>query len=76
MKTLSLKLDEEIFTDMENILEQKDQSRNRYINEAIEYYNRLNRRRILTKQLAIESRLVAADSLEVLSEFENLEDED
>lgn len=76
MKTLSLKLDEEIFTDMENILEQKDQSRNRYINEAIEYYNRLNRRRILTKQLAMESRLVRADSLEVLSEFENLEDED
>jgi len=76
MKILSLKLDEEIFTDMENILEQKDQSRNRYINEAIEYYNRMNRRRILTKQLAVESRLVAADSLEVLSEFENLEDED
>ncbi|MFA5815966.1 MAG: hypothetical protein WC865_10140 [Bacteroidales bacterium] len=76
MKILSLKLDEEIFTDMENILEQKDQSRNRYINEAVEYYNRMNRRRILTKQLAVESRLVAADSLEVLSEFENLEDED
>jgi hypothetical protein len=76
MKTLSLKLDNEIFTDMENILVQKDQPRNRYINEAIESYNRLNRRRILAKQLANESRLVGTASLDVLSDFENLEDED
>jgi predicted transcriptional regulator len=76
MKSLSLKLDEEIFTDMENILEQKDQSRNRYINEAVQWFNQMNRRRILTNQLACESRMVAADSMAVLSEFENLEDED
>jgi predicted transcriptional regulator len=76
MKTLSLKLDQEIFDNMENILEEKNQSRNRYINEAVDYYNRLNRRRFLAKQLAIESRLVAADSMAILSEFENFEDED
>ena len=76
MKALSLKLDEEIFIDMENILEKMDRSRNRYINEAVESYNRLNHRRILKAQFSAESRLVKADSIDVLSEFDNLEDED
>jgi predicted RNA-binding protein YlxR (DUF448 family) len=76
MKLLSLKLDEEIFLEMETILEQKDQPRNRYINAAVQHYNQLNKRNILSKQLAMESQLVAEDSMKVLSEFENLEDED
>ncbi|HBB92043.1 MAG: hypothetical protein A2X22_09160 [Bacteroidetes bacterium GWF2_49_14] len=76
MKLLSLKLDEEIFLEMESILEQKDQPRNRYINDAVQHFNRLNKRNILSKQLAIESRMVAEESMSVLSEFESLEDED
>ena len=76
MKLLSLKLDEEIFLEMESILEQKDQPRNRYINDAVQHFNRLNKRNILLRQLAAESRLVAEESMNVLSEFESLEDED
>ncbi len=73
---LSLKLDEEIFLEMESILEKKDQPRNRYINDAVQHFNQLNKRNILSKQLAIESRLVAEESMKVLSEFESFEDED
>ncbi|MCX6223835.1 MAG: hypothetical protein NTV01_03650 [Bacteroidia bacterium] len=76
MKILSLKLEEEIFKEMEDILEKKDLPRNRYINQAVEYYNRLNRRMIIKKQLLFESHLVAKDSLIVLSEFEKIDDED
>ena len=76
MKMLSLKLDEEIFLEMESILEKKDQPRNRYINDAVQHFNQLNKRNILSKQLAIESRLVAEESMKVLSEFESFEDED
>ena len=61
---------------LESILEQKDQPRNRYINDAVQHFNRLNKRNILSKQLAIESRMVAEESMSVLSEFESLEDED
>lgn len=51
-------------------------NRNRYINEAIEFYNRFHRRRLLSRQLSKESKIVARDSLAVLAEFEKLNDED
>lgn len=76
MKNLSLKLDDDIFQETERIVTKVKKNRNRYINEAIDFYNRLHRRRLLAKQLSKESKLVAKDSLEVLAEFEKLTDED
>lgn len=76
MKNLSLKLEDNIFQETEKIVHQVNKSRNRYINEAIEFYNRLNRRSLLAKQLSKESKIVALDSMEVLAEFEELNDED
>lgn len=76
MKNISLKLDEAIFKETESILEEVPKSRNRYINDALEFYNKLQKRRILATQLTKESKLVAEDSLSVLAEFEALEDED
>jgi hypothetical protein len=76
MKNLSLKLEEEIFMETEKILTKIKKNRNRYINEALEFYNRLHTRRLLSKQLTKESRLVSADSLKVVAEFEKLQDED
>ena len=55
MKTISLKLDESIFNDTENILENIKKPRNRYINEAIEHYNLLQKRILLQKKLHFES---------------------
>ena len=76
MKNLSLKLEDDIFRETEKIVGEVKKSRNRYINEAVEFYNRLHRRRLLSRQLSKESRLVSGDSMEVLREFEKLHDED
>ena len=75
MKTLSLKLDDNIYNDTEDMLTKIKKSRNRYINEAVDYYNRINRRNLIARKLAKESRLVRKESLAVLSEFESLQDE-
>ena len=76
MKNLSLKLEDDIFQETEKIVAKIKKNRNRYINEAIEFYNRLHKRKLLSKQLSKESKIVAKDSLEVLAEFERLNDED
>jgi len=75
MKTLSLKLDDNIFDETENLLTKVKKSRNRYINEAVDYYNRINKRNLIARKLAKESRIVKKESLMVLSEFEALQDE-
>ena len=75
MKTLSLKLDDNIFNDTEDVLNKVKKSRNRYINDAVDYYNRLNKRTLVSRKLARESKLVKKESLAVLAEFENLQDE-
>ena len=75
MKTLSLKLDDNIFNETEDVLIKLKKSRNRYINEAVDYYNRINRRNLISKKLSRESRLVKRESLAVLAEFETLQDE-
>jgi predicted transcriptional regulator len=76
MKILSLKLDDPVFSETETILARINKTRNRYINEAIAFYNQLHKRRILAKQLAKESKIVAKDSMFVLAEFEKLNDQD
>ncbi len=73
MKTVSLKIDDSIFGETEKILTRVKKTRNRYINEAIDYYNRHQRRIILEKKLKSESDLVKKDSLAVLYEFERLD---
>ncbi len=75
MKNLSLKLKDDIFKETEAIVAKVNTNRNRYINEAIEFYNRIQKRRLLSKQLSKESTIVSGDSLEVLAEFEKLNDE-
>ena len=75
MKTLSLKLDDNIFNETEEILVKVKKSRNRYINEAVAFYNRVNKRNLISRKLAKESRLVKNESMAVLSEFESLQDE-
>ena len=75
MKTLSLKLDDNIFDETEDVLSKLKKSRNRYINEAVDYYNRINRRNLISKILTRESKVVKRESLAVLAEFETLQDE-
>ena len=75
MKNLSLKLDDKIFDDTEEITSKLHLARNRYINEALSIYNLYNKRRLLKKQLVKESTLTMKDSLVVLKEFEKFVDE-
>lgn len=74
MKTLSLKLDNKIFDETEQITYTLKLARNRYINEAVNMYNLYNKRKLLKKQLAKESSLTSNDAMEVLHEFEKLID--
>jgi hypothetical protein len=75
MKTLSLKLEDDIFKETEMVLSKVKKSRNRYINEAVDFYNRVNKRNLIARKLVKESKLVREESLEVLREFESLQDE-
>ena len=72
MKTVSLKINDSIFGEIEKILSRIKKPRNRYINEAIEYYNLFQKRTILEKRLKSESDLVKKDSLIVLNDFKGL----
>lgn len=74
MKTLSLKLDDSIFQDTENLLKEINQPRNRYINEALNFYNKIQNRKILARKFETESKLVREESIKVLEEFEKLLD--
>lgn len=76
MKTLSLKLDEIVYEETEKLLEKIKKPRNRYINEALHYYNQIQKKKIISDQLMKESKLVSDESMNVLNEFEKLEDYD
>ena len=73
MKTVSLKIDDSIFGETEKILSKIKKPRNRYINDAIEYYNQIQKRALLEKKLKKESDLVKADSMDVLKDFEEID---
>jgi hypothetical protein len=76
MKTLSLKLDDVVYEETEQLLEKIKKPRNRYINEALQYYNQIQKRKIISKLLILESKLVSEESMKVLNEFENLDEYD
>jgi len=75
---ISAKIKDEILKNTDEILKDlkksKKISRNAYINEALDEYNRLKKREILKKQFERESKIVAKESLKILAEFEALPD--
>lgn len=73
MKTVSLKIDDSIFEETEKLLSRIKKPRNRYINDALEYYNRFQKRLMLEKKLKNESELVKTESLTVLKDFEGID---
>ena len=76
MKNLSLKMDDIVFLETERITAKISKNRNRYINEAVEFYNLLQKRKLLSHQLQKESRIVREESMKVLAQFEKLQNED
>ena len=75
MKNLSLKMNDGVFADTEKITARISKNRNRYINEAVAFYNLLQKRRIISGQLQKESKLVQEESMKVLAEFEKMQDD-
>ena len=73
-RTLSLKMRDDIFSETEEVIETMHTSRNAYINDALSFYNKFMKRRILKKLLKKESILVSDTSLEALKELELIED--
>jgi hypothetical protein len=74
MKNLSLKMNEHVFQETERITAKISKNRNHYINEAVEFYNKLQKRKIISRQLQKESKMVQEESMKVLAEFEKLQD--
>ena len=75
MKRWTIKLNESVFEETEHILKEKGIPRNRYINEALDFYNRYHKRKKLAKAFAKASQLVRDSSMEVNEEFDRLIDE-
>lgn len=75
MKTLSLKLDKDIFEETEAILKEKGIARNRYINEALEFYNKYYQRKKLAQEFKKASNLVRENSMEINAAFDQMIDE-
>ena len=73
MKTVSLKIDDSIFGETEKILARIKKPRNRYINEALAHYNKIQRKKILEQKLKKESEIVKEDSLSALKDFEEID---
>ncbi|WP_194972381.1 hypothetical protein [Aquiflexum lacus] len=72
MKTLCLKLEQRIFQETEELSGKMESSRNRYINQAIDFYNKIQKRKMLEKKIfAKESELVREESMKVLAEFDS-----
>ncbi|WP_143961900.1 hypothetical protein [Litoribacter populi] len=76
MKTLSIKLDDEIFEDVKYIIKTKKMGRNRYFNQALDFYNKYHKREILAKNISEEGALVKEESMSVLRDFDSLIDGD
>ena len=75
MKVLSLKLDDDVFTDTESIVKKMGMPRNRYINEALAIYNRYNHRKLVRAEFKREAPLAKESSIAILREFEALDDD-
>ena len=73
MKIISLNLDEVIFNEAEKIVALMKKPRNRYLNEAIDFYNKHQQRLILEHKLYKESESVREDSMNILRDFEDFD---
>ncbi len=73
MKTVLLKLDDSTYGETEKILTRIKKPRNRYINEAVAFYNKYQKRQMVEKRLKVESSLVKEESMSVLKEFEEVD---
>lgn len=75
MKTISLRIEESILSETDKMINTIKKTRNKYIVDALDYYNKIQKRKLLENQYKIESSMVSDSSMEVLKEFEKLYDD-
>ena len=75
MKSLSLKLDQDIYDTAQKFVKELGLSRNRYINQAVKEYNKQNYRRWLEEQFKKASLECREESMKTLKEFESIDNE-
>lgn len=68
-------MNDEIFKTTEKIIRQIKIPRNSYINQAVDFFNRIQKRKKLGKILKEESKRVSAESLKMLQAFEAFEED-
>lgn len=73
MKVISLNLDEVIFSETEKIVAILKKPRNRYLNEAIDFYNKHQQRAMLERKIHYESEKVSENSMNILRDFEDID---
>lgn len=73
-KALSLKLEDRIFEETEKVIRKIHLPRNTYINQAIAFYNRCQKRLLNKKRLQKDVRLLHQDTSQFIKSFELLED--
>jgi hypothetical protein len=74
-KLISLKIDEKLLQDTEIMVSKLGISRNKYINDAVLAYTKAQKRAEIEAQIKKEVALIRESSMEVLAEFEALEDD-
>ncbi|MBK9151140.1 MAG: ribbon-helix-helix protein, CopG family [Saprospiraceae bacterium] len=74
-KLISLKVDEKLLEEVQMLADREGTSRNKYINEALKAYNKTQKREQLKEKLKKDVELIRESSMEVLKEFEELEDD-
>lgn len=67
-------MDDRIFAETEAVVRKIRMPRNAYINRAIEFYNRCQRRLLAKRQLKRDVHLLKKDTQDFLKSFELLED--
>lgn len=69
-KAISLKIEDQIFDKTEELISGLKISRNKYINDALENYNRMKKMEKVNALLVKASILVRDNSIEVMQDFE------
>jgi len=74
-KSILLKAKDDIFLETEEMVQKSNLSRNAYINKALDFFNKANKRKMIAEKLAEESFLVRETSLETLEDFQYVDSE-
>lgn len=74
-KLISVKIDEKVLEGIDEMVKNLNISRNKFVNEAIVEYTKMQKRAALEEQIRIASFMVRESGMEVLKEFEALDDD-